>query len=79
MLSPLSCQRPLSAVRVRTYSRCDLVRGFSSYRPGLGRANHQLSESAHIVAVVISEVSHAISLVLSEPTVSCQSPHVLLL
>jgi hypothetical protein len=56
--------------------RRDLVRGFSGYRPGLVRAYRQLSESAHIVAVILSEVSHDIALVLLEPTVSCQSPHV---
>jgi hypothetical protein len=76
MLSPWSYQSPLSAFRVRTYSRRDHVRGFSCYRPGLIRAYRQLSESARIVAVMLSEVSHAIALVLSEPTVSCQSPHV---
>jgi hypothetical protein len=76
MLSPWSCQSPLSAVRVRMYSHRDLVRGLSSYRPGLVRAYRQLSYSARIVAVILSEVSHAIALVLSEPTISCHSPHV---
>ena len=76
MLLPWSCQSPLSAVRVRTYSRRDLVRGFSCDHPGLVRAYRELSESARIVAVIVSQVSHAIALVLSEPTVSCQSPHV---
>ena len=76
MLSPFSCQSTLSAVRVRTYSRCDLVGGFEYYRPGLVRAHSQLSESAGIVAVILSEVSHAIALGLSEPTISCQSLHI---
>jgi len=76
MLSPSACQSPLLAVRVRTYSHRDLVRGFSRCRPGLARAYGQLSESTRIVAVIFSEVSHAIALVLSEPTVSCHSPHV---
>jgi hypothetical protein len=76
MLSPWSCQGPPSVVRVRTYSRRDLVRGFSCYRPGLVRAHRQLSESARLVTVILSEASHAIALILSEPTVSCQSPHV---
>jgi len=76
MLSPWSCHSLPSVVRVRTYSRRDLVRGFSCYRPGLVRAHRQLSESAHIVAVILSEASHAIALILSEPTVSCHSPHV---
>jgi hypothetical protein len=76
MLSPWSCQSPLSAVRVCRYSRRDLVKGFSFYRPGLVTAYRQLSQSARIVVVILSEVSHAIALVLSEPTVSCQSPHV---
>jgi hypothetical protein len=76
MLSPWSCQSPLSVVRVRMYSRRDLVRGFSHYRPGLVRAHHQLSESARLVTVILSEASHAIALISSEPTVSCQSPHV---
>jgi uncharacterized membrane protein YiaA len=75
MLSPWSCQSPLSAVRVRTYSRRDLVRGFSCYRPGLVRAHCQLSESARLVAVILSEAFHAIALIVSEPTISCQSPH----
>jgi hypothetical protein len=76
MLLPWSCQSLPSVVRVGTYSRRDLVCGFSCYRPGIVRAHRQLSESAHIVAVILSEVSHAIALVLSAPTVSCQSPHV---
>jgi len=76
MLSPWSCQSSLSAVRVRTYRRRDLVRGFSCYWPCLVRTHRELSDSARIVSGVLSEVSHAIALVLSEPTVSCQSPHV---
>jgi len=78
MLSPCSCQSPLSTVRVRTYSHCDLVRGFSCFRPGLVRAHCWLSESTHIVAVILSEASHAATLILSEPTVSCQSSHIYL-
>jgi hypothetical protein len=70
MLSPWSCQSLPSVVRVRTYSRRDLVRSFSCYRPGLVRAHRQLSESARIVAMILSEVCHAIALVLSEPTIS---------
>ena len=73
MLSPWSCQSPLAAVRVRTYSRRDLVRGFSCYRPGLVRAHRQLSESACIVAVILSEAPHAIVLTLSGLTVDYQS------
>jgi hypothetical protein len=76
MLSPWSCQSLPSVVRVRTYSRRDFVRGVSCYRPGLVRAHRQLSESARLVAVIVSEASHAIALILSEPTVGCQSPHV---
>jgi hypothetical protein len=76
MLLPWSCQSLPSVVRVRTYSRCDLIKSFSCYRPGLVRAHHQLSESARIVAMILSEVSHAIALVFSDPTVSCQSPHI---
>jgi len=75
MLSPLSCHSPLWLVRVGTYSCHDLVSGFSCYRPGLVRAHCQLSESTHIVAVIWSEASHGISLILSGPTVSCRSPH----
>jgi len=29
-----------------------------------------------VVAVIMSEAPHAVALVLSEPIVSCQSPHV---
>jgi hypothetical protein len=76
MLSPWSCQSPLSVVRVRTYSCCDLARLFSSYHSGHVRAHRQLSESARTVAVILQDFSHAITLVMSEPTVSCQSPHV---
>jgi hypothetical protein len=36
-----------------------------------------LAESARIIAVILLEASHAIAPVLSEPTVSCQSLHVL--
>jgi len=75
MLSPWSRQSPLSAFRVRTHSRRDLFSGFSCYRPGLVRAHSQLSESARMVAVILSELSQAITVVLSEPTVSCESPH----
>ena len=78
MLSPWTCQSLPSVVRVRTYSPHYLVRGFSCYRPGLVRVHHQLSESARIVAVILSEASHAIPLILSEPTVSCQSLQVYL-
>ena len=52
MLSPWSCQSSPSVVRVRTYSRCDLVRGFSCYPPDLVRAHRQLSESAGILAMI---------------------------
>jgi hypothetical protein len=76
MLSPWSCQSPPSVVWVRTYSRRHLVRGFSCYLPGVVRAHRQLSESAHLVAMILSEASHAIALILWEPTISCQSPHV---
>jgi len=76
MLSPWSCQSPLSVVRVGMYSCRDLVRGFSGYRPGLVRAHCQLSECARIVTMILSEASHAIALVMSEATVSCLSPHV---
>jgi len=76
MLSPWSCQSLPSVVRVRTYSCRDLVRGFSCYRPGLVRAHRRLSESACIVAVILSEASHAIALIFSKPTVSCQSLHI---
>jgi len=71
MLSLWSGQSLLSAVRVCMYSCRDVVRGFSCYRPGLVRAHCHLSESACIVAVNLSEASHAIALVWSEPTVSC--------
>ena len=47
MLSPWSCQCPLSVARVCIYTRSDPVRGFSR-----------------------------ITLIMSEPTVSCRSPHV---
>jgi len=57
-------------------SRHDLVTGSKCCRPGLVRAHSQLSECAHIVAVILSEASHAIDLVLTQPTVSCQSLHV---
>jgi hypothetical protein len=76
MLSPKACQSPPSVVRVRTYSRHDLVSGFSYYRPGLVRAHRQLSESTRLVAMILSEGSHALALIVSEPTVSCQSPHI---
>ena len=76
MLSPWSCQTPLSAVRVRTYSHCDLVTGVTCHRPGLVSAHRYLLESACIVPVILSEASHAIALVLSQPTISCQSPRV---
>jgi len=52
MLLPWSCLSPLSVVRVCTYSRHNLVRGFSCYHPGLVRAHRQLSESACILAVI---------------------------
>jgi hypothetical protein len=76
MLSPWSCQSPPSVVTVRTYSRRDHVRGISCYRPGLGRAHHELSKSARLVAMILLEASQAIALILSEPTISWQSPHV---
>jgi len=57
-------------------SHCDLVRGCMCCRPGLVRAHCQLSESARIVAVILSEASHAIAPIFSEPTVSCQIPHI---
>jgi len=76
MLLPWSCQSLPSVVRVRTYSRCDLVGGYSCYRPGLVRAHSQLSESARIVAVILWEASHAIAMILSEPTISCESLHI---
>jgi len=79
MLSPWSCQSPLTAVRVCRCSRHDLVTGVSCYRHGRVSAHRQLSESACIVAMILSEASHAIALILSEPTISCQSPHVYLL
>jgi len=37
---------------VHMYSDRDLGRGFSSYHPGLARAHRQLSECAHILAVI---------------------------
>jgi hypothetical protein len=76
MLSPWSWQSQLSAVRVYMYSCRDPVRGLSYYCPGLVRAHCQLSESARIVTMIVSEASHVITLVLSVPTNSCQSPHV---
>ena len=76
MLSPLSCKSPPSVVRVRMYSRRDLVGGFPCYHPGLVRAQRQLSESARIVAEILLEASHAIALISSEPAVSGQSLHV---
>jgi len=76
MLSPWSCQSPPSVARVCTYSRSDLVGGFSCGCPGLVRAHHQLSESTSIVAIILSEASHAIALFMSQPTVSCQRPHI---
>jgi len=57
-------------------SCCDFVRGSTLCHTGLVRAHFQLPEFACIVAVILSEASQAIALVLSEPTVSCQSPHV---
>jgi len=76
MLSPWSCQSPLSAVRVHTYSHHDLVRGFSCYRPGPVRAYRQLSESARIVAVILSEVSHTIALISNNPSFRLKHPGV---
>jgi len=74
MRTPWSCQSPLSAVRDCTYSRPGLDRGFSRSRPGtIVRAHHQLSESAHIVTVIMSEDPHAIILTLSGLTVNYQS------
>jgi hypothetical protein len=52
-------------------SRRVLVRGLSCYCPGVDRAHRLSSESACIVAVMLSEASHAVVLVLSEPTISC--------
>jgi len=75
MLSPCSGQSPLSVVRVRTYSRHELISVFSCYCPGHVRVHRQLSESARIVTVILPEVSHSIALILPEPTVSSQSPH----
>jgi hypothetical protein len=59
-------------------SRGDSVRGSTCCRPGLVRAHCQLSESTCIVTVILSQVSHAVTLALSEPTVSCQSPDIYL-
>jgi hypothetical protein len=72
-LSPWSCQSPLSAVRVCTYSCRDLVSGFSCYCPGHVKAHRQLSESARIVAVILSEAPHAIVFTLSGLKVDYQS------
>jgi hypothetical protein len=55
MLSPGSCESPLSAVRVHMYSCRDRVRGFSYFSPGLVRAHRQLSESAYLVTMILSE------------------------
>jgi hypothetical protein len=41
----------------------------------LFRAHCFVSESAHIVAVIFSQASHAITMVQSEPTFRGQSPH----
>jgi len=73
MLAAWSCRSPLSVVRVHTYCCCDLVSGFTCYCPGMVRAYCQLSESARIVAVILSEVYDAIAMVMSVPTVSCKS------
>ena len=72
------CNRTVWSELTDSYqsSRRDLVRGSTCRCPGLVRAHCQLSESARIVAVIVSEDSHAIAQVLSEPTVSCQSVHI---
>jgi uncharacterized membrane protein YiaA len=76
MLYRSSCESQPSGVRVRTYSRRRHISGVSCYLPGLVEAHSQLSESTHIVAVILSAASHAIAQVWSEPIFSCQSPHV---
>ena len=43
---------------------------------GLVTANCQLPKSASIVAVISSEASHAITLLMLEPPTTSQSPHV---
>jgi hypothetical protein len=57
-------------------SHHNLVRGSTCCYPGLVTAHSQLSESAHIVTMILSEASHAIAQDWLEPTVSCLSPHI---
>ena len=75
MLSNWLCQLLLSTGRIHTYSQPDPVWRFLHYGRCLVRPPHQLSESTHIVAVILAEISDAIDLVLSESTVSCQRLH----
>jgi len=56
MVLPWSCQHPPSVVRVYTYSRRDLLRGFSWYCPNLLRPHRQLSESAHILVLILDRI-----------------------
>jgi hypothetical protein len=79
MLLPWSCQSQSSVIRVCKDICRDLVEGFPRYCPGHGRAHRQLSESAHIVAVVISVASHAVAQIMSWPPINCQSLHIYLL
>ena len=76
MLSCLPCQSPQSAIKIHLYSHPDLVRGVSYHCPDHVRVHHQLSESACIVAIIFSEDSHFVTLVLSEPNDSYQYLHV---
>jgi hypothetical protein len=57
-------------------SRRDIVRGSAYSHPGLVRGHCQPLESPGIAVLIMSESSHAIALVLSEPTVNWQSLHI---
>ena len=48
IVSRWSCQSPPSVIRVRAYTLCDPVRGFSCYLPGLVRAHRKLPKSTRI-------------------------------
>jgi len=62
---------------VSCHSSChDLVRGSTCCCAGIVEAHCQLSESTPIATLILSEASYPITLVMSEFTVGCQSPHI---
>jgi hypothetical protein len=76
MLFLRSCQSRCLVVRVRTYCLLDLITPWSCYCCGYVKAHHQMLHCVHIVAVILSEATNAIAFVMTEPAVSCQSPHI---